>query len=300
MTRTGIVLERTGGRYRVVSGDDTVTAALRGRLKQEGELEVLVGDHVTLEMQDDGGAVVDGVLPRRSLLIRRLPGKARGRRSIAANVDQVVVVGAAREPAWEPTLMDRFLAVAEANELPPIVVINKADLDPAADRLAAPYRAAGYEVVLTSVVRRDGLDALAHLLEHRVTLFTGPTGVGKSSLLNELQPGLRLRTGTVSARQHAGRHTTVGAEMHRFGADGFVVDTPGLRDIGLWGLAPRDIAVAFPDITRLAAGCRFDDCRHLEEPECAVAAAAEQGALAATRLASYRKLLTETGQTTGY
>lgn len=268
-------------------------AVLRGRMKHRRDRRVLVGDRVVMGNVADPPATIEAVLPRRSLLQRRSPGRTRGERAVAANVDQVVVVGAARMPDWDPFLIDRFIAVAEANHLPVSVVVNKADLTANAADLGAPYRDAGYRVLVTSVKTGEGVDGLGSLLRHQVSLFTGPTGVGKSSLLNHLVPGLRLRTADVSPRSHAGRHTTVAAEMHPCLAGGFVVDTPGLRDIGLWGLRPRDVAAAFPDIRRLAAGCRFDDCRHREEPACAVRAAADSGALVASRYASYQKLLDE-------
>jgi ribosome biogenesis GTPase len=146
--------------------------------------------------------------------------------------------------------------------------------------------------VLTSVPHGLGIPDLRERLHGRVSLFTGPTGVGKSSLLNALVPGLRLRTGDLSQRTRTGRHTTVGAEMHPLGADGFVVDTPGLRDIGLWGLEPQEVMGAFPEFAALPA-CRFDNCRHRGEPGCQVAAAAEGGTLAPSRLQSYRRLLAE-------
>jgi len=287
------VLTRVGGRYGIWSGGRVVDAVLRGRMKHRRAETVLVGDRVVLANVGDPPATIESVLPRRSLLQRRSPGRARGERAVAANLDQVVVVGAACMPDWDPFLIDRFIAVAEANRLPVSVVINKADLASDAAARGEPYRQAGYRVLVTSAATDQGIAALRGLLGAHVSLFTGPTGVGKSSLLNRLVPGLTLRTGEVSPRSHAGRHTTVAAEMHPCVDGGFVVDTPGLRDVALWGLRPQDVAEAFPDIRRFGAACRFDDCRHREEPRCAVRDAVEANTLAVSRYGSYRKMLDE-------
>jgi len=244
----------------------------------------------------EGEATIEEILPRRSELRRRTPGKRRGVRAVAANVQQVIVVGAARTPDWDPHMMDRFIAVAEANHLPVVVVINKCDLVEDAEPMAAPYRAAGYVVVHTSVRDGRGIQELRSHLERHISLLSGSTGVGKSSLLNALQPGLRLRTAPVSEKSGGGRHTTVAAEMHPFGESGFVVDTPGLRDIGLWGLEPLEVIEAFPEIAARAGQCRFDNCRHLEEPDCAVIAAVANGEVWASRLESYRQLYDESMQ----
>lgn len=254
---------------------------------------MLVGDRVVLVRHGDGTLTIEEVQARRSVLKRRAPGKTRGERAVAANVDQVVVVAAARHPDFDPHLVDRFTAVAEANALPVVLLINKSDLDPGATKHGVPYRRAGYTVLCTSATRGEGLGRVRSCLHDRVSLFTGPTGVGKSSLLNGLVPGLRLRTAPVSHRSRGGRHTTVAAEMHPLGGDGFVVDTPGLRDIGLWGLEPAEVAAAFPEMAEHAVSCRFDDCRHLAEPGCAVVAAVEAGTLSATRHGSYRQMLAE-------
>jgi ribosome biogenesis GTPase len=288
-----VVLACVGGRYRVLVAGRLVDAVLRGRMKHRRTDVVLVGDRVTLANLEDAPAAIEAILPRRSVLKRRSPGRARGERIVAANVDHVVVVGAARMPDWDPYLIDRFLAVAEANDLSVTIVINKADLDAGAADYGAPYAAAGYPVLLTSAVSGAGVAALRGVLEGHVTLFSGPTGVGKSSLLNALVPGIQLRTGAVSPHTHGGRHTTVSAEMHPFGTSGFVVDTPGLRDVGLWGISALDVARAFPDVNAMAGRCRFDNCQHRDEPGCAVRTAAESGTLAGSRYRSYRKMLDE-------
>jgi ribosome biogenesis GTPase len=292
----GVVLSKVGGGYQVRAEGDVLTASLRGRVKHRDSPKVLVGDRVDLDVSSDGTVTIERVLPRTSVLRRRTPGRTRGTREVVANVDQVVVVGAIREPDWDSQIMDRFLAVAEANGLPAVVVVNKCDLEGAAAACAAPYRDVGYPAVLTSAKSGAGIPELHELLDGSTSVFTGSTGVGKSSLLNVLQPGLQLRTKGVSRRSGTGRHTTVAAEMHPYGRDGFVVDTPGLRDIGLWGLEPGQVASAFPEIRAAGSHCRFDDCRHLEEPGCAVVEAAARGNLAASRLTSYRRLLAESLQ----
>jgi ribosome biogenesis GTPase len=286
-------MSKTGGIYKVLVDQEVLEATLRGRFKQQDRTRILIGDRVVLSMHADGSRTIEEISERKTILRRRSPGKATGERDVAANVDQVVVVGAARRPDWSPHLIDRFVAVAEANALETLVVVNKCDLVDDADPLARPYLAAHYPVIFTSVPQRLGLEALRARLESRVSLLSGPTGVGKSSLLNALQPGLRLRTAQVSARSGAGRHTTVAAEMHMFGDAGFVVDTPGLRDVGLWGLDPDEVATAFPEFQSLAVGCRFDNCQHLEEPGCVVLRAVEEGELARSRHESYRQLLDE-------
>lgn len=265
--------------------------SLRGRLKQGGAPKLAVGDDVRLEADERGGAwAITEILPRRSRLARRAPGGAYGERVVAANIDQVIVVFAAAHPEPNARMLDRFLVIAAANDVPAQIVINKADLVPG-DALApfAAYASAGYPLHATSVVARTGLAELHDVLRGRVSALTGPSGVGKSSLLNALYPGLDLRVGEISRSVDKGRHTTVGATMHAL-PDGYVMDTPGLREVGVWNLQPDELARCFVEFRPYADHCRFRDCRHHEEPDCAVRRAVSTGAIAAARYDSYLRL----------
>jgi ribosome biogenesis GTPase len=292
VTVPAVVLERDGAQYRVLAPAGELRAILRGKLKRETP-QVVVGDRVLLEPEPQGGLYgIAGVEPRRSVVERRVP-LGRGARPVVANVDRVAVVTAAADPPPIPSLLDRLLVLAEVNDLPALLVVNKVDLDPAAG-LVARYERAGYEVLCTSARRGDGLDALRATLSRGESVVTGASGVGKSSLLNALGSGLSLRTGAISARMRRGRQTTVGAVMVPFGDAGFLVDTPGFSEVGLWGVEPRGLAECFPEFRPSLGRCRFPDCRHVSEPGCAVAAAAAAGEIHPDRLASYRLLLTET------
>jgi ribosome biogenesis GTPase len=283
--------------WRVLADDgETYETALRGRLKLGGT-KLAVGDQVELEREDRGDAFAIGVIhPRRSKLSRRAPGGGHGERIVVSNVDQVVVVFALVKPAPHPRMLDRFLVIAEANDLAARIVVNKVDLasEAEAEALFADHIRAGYPVHLTSTKSGGrGLQPLHDALRGRTSVLTGPSGVGKSSLMNALYPGLELRVGEISESVNKGRHTTVGAWLYPLPDGGFVADTPGLREIGMWGLDPGNLDACFPEFRPFMELCRFGDCTHTVEPECAVQGAIASGDVSASRHESYVKLRDE-------
>jgi ribosome biogenesis GTPase / thiamine phosphate phosphatase len=287
----GTVLEREGSAYRVATDGREVRAVLRGKVKLDTP-KVVVGDVVRLEADPAGDLHgIVGIEPRRTVLERRVP-EGRGVRPIAANVDQVFVVVATRSPDPIPQLIDRLLVLAEADGIAAAVVLNKVDLDPGTV-IAERCRRAGYPVHPTSVKTGEGLESLRLAMTGRASVVTGPSGVGKSSLLNAIQPGLQLRTGEVSRRIRRGRNTTVSSVMLPLEGGGYLVDTPGFSEVGMWGVDPRSLAECFPDLRPYLGDCRYADCRHRTEPGCRVREALEGGAIAPDRYQSYLALLEE-------
>lgn len=299
---TGRLLEAVGGIYRVqvaqTGGFEVLEASLRGRLRHgtDPSFRAVPGDEVSLVQDASLAWTVEGVIPRRSELVR---GGMRGRfrKVLAANVDLAVIVVAAGRPPLVEEVLDRFLVLAELSGLSPLVLLNKMDLPEAPDVLAGlstHLKASGYPVLPLSYETSEGMQALAQALAGKASVLMGPSGVGKSSLLNRLAPESQLRTGAVSARQGRGRHTTVSARLLPLpgGADaGWVVDTPGFSDVTAWRPEPEALTSAFPEIRNLQAACRFRGCSHLHEPGCAVKEAEAEGAIPATRMESYRKLM---------
>jgi ribosome biogenesis GTPase / thiamine phosphate phosphatase len=291
------VLSGTGGQWRVQLADGTIAvAALRGKAKREGALKLVVGDRVTVEGEAaSDNLAITAIHPRGSVLSRRNPSGAYGERIVASNLDQVIVVFALMQPEPNVRMLDRFLVIAEANDLAACVVVNKVDLASVdvAHALFDRYATLGYPVFLTSTRTGMGVEALHEQLHNRTSALSGPSGVGKSSLLNTMYPGLDLRVGEISASVNKGRHTTVGAWMHPLPDGGYVVDTPGLREVGLWGLPSGALDQCFPEIRARGGRCRFSTCRHLTEPGCAVRDGVTSGEVHAERYASYVKLRDE-------
>ncbi len=288
-------------RRRVVvdAADGTVLEAqVRGRLhgaRGRSTNPVAVGDLVGIERGAAGQAVIVEVSPRRSVLLRpEVMGRWRNQ-VLVANADRAVLVFALRDPEPAAGLVDRLLVACHAGNVPPVLVFNKSDLDPtpAAAELAALYERLGYELVRTSATTSSGLDALRALLVGRCSVFAGPSGVGKSSLINRVLPGVELRTGEISASTGKGKHTTTASQLVRTPiGGGYMIDTPGIREFGIVAIEPRDLALQFPEFP-VPGKCRFDDCRHEQEPGCAVLEAVEDGSVARSRYRSYVTLLHE-------
>ncbi len=324
----GIVTRAQTGVYYVQHNGRVLECVLRGKVKREFQTEdgkniykdpVAVGDNVVItEAEGDKGAIED-ILPRKSKLSRMAPGsylrvkakqtrlpkrmKSSGGRFeatqleqiVVANADQLLVILSTKEPTFNPGLLDRFLVIAEAGDLESVICINKMDLlnGKGQDKLrekARIYADIGYKVLFTSAVNREGLEELVEVMKGKLSALAGPSGAGKSTLLNAIQPGLQIRTAEVSDATHKGKHTTTNVELHTLDFGGYVVDTPGIRELGLWDIWKEEMHLFFPEIEPYVILCRFSDCLHVDEPGCAVKEAIEQGKIAESRYESYLKM----------
>lgn len=291
-TVTGLVLQFTAGVYRVHASGGTLECTLRGSTKRAGSERLAIGDRVEVETHADGTGRIVRILPRTSRLARHSLAKRR-EQVLAANVDQVAIVVAVRNPPLRPGLIDRLIIAASNQAIEPFVVINKIDLGIArkVGQVRDLFRELGYEVLYTSATEGTGVPHLALRLADKTTVFAGHSGVGKSSLLNAIHPELHLETGRVSSRTTKGRHTTTRATLFPLPAGGYVVDTPGVRAFGLWDVEKADLDIFFREFEPLIEQCRFYDCTHDHEPDCAVRSAVEAGDVGRPRYEAYLRIL---------
>ncbi|MBI3158134.1 MAG: ribosome small subunit-dependent GTPase A [Chloroflexi bacterium] len=294
-TLRGRVIRSRSGFFTVATPEGELTAHLRGRLKQgarTGDL-IAVGDWVDVALNPGDAPMIERVEERRSKFARMAP-TARGEyeQIIVANPDQAVFVFACADPAPKTRMLDRFLIIAEQQGLPPLVVANKTDLvnEPEVQALFGHYPALGYRVLFTSAKTGRGVDELRAALTDKVSVLAGPSGVGKSSLLNAVQPGLGLAVNAVSAATGKGRHTTTVRELFPLAGGGYVADTPGLKALALWDIEPEELDGYFPEIALRVAECQWSNCTHIEEDGCAVRAAVQAGSIHPARYESYVRI----------
>ena len=296
----GLVIKNTGSWYTVLTEDGlTIDSKIKGNFRLKGIRStnpVAVGDHVEIVRNQEGTAFITQIDDRRNYIIRKSSNLSKQSHIIAANVDQACLVVTINYPETSTTFIDRFLASAEAYSVPVILVFNKTDRLNADERhlqemMITLYETIGYTCVALSATTGEGVDKLEELLKDKITLFSGNSGVGKSTLLNRLIPGVQLRTAEISDAHNTGMHTTTFSEMLRLPFGGWAIDTPGIKGFGTFDMEPEEICHYFREIFKTSAKCRFGNCTHTHEPGCAVIQAVEDHYIAQSRYNSYLNTL---------
>ncbi len=301
--KQGLVIKNTGSFYVVRTPDgDELNCKIKGNLRLRGfrcTNPVAVGDQVSIIDTGDDGGYIKQILPRRNYLIRRASNLSKEFQILGANLDLAVLVVTLAEPATPITFVDRFLASCEAYNVTPLVVFNKVDLLTQSDdqdlleAVTYLYRSIGYDVLHTSVLTGEGIGELVGKLKDKTALFSGNSGVGKSSLINTLVPDANLRVGDMSAAHHTGMHTTTFSNMLDLPGGGQIIDTPGVKGFGTIDFNAAEVGHYFPEIFKESKNCRFGNCTHTHEPGCAVLQAVEESRISQSRYTSYMSILTD-------
>ena len=296
----GLVIRTTGSWYRVMTEVGTVDCRLRGNYRLRGNKQtnpVAVGDRVVFELGEDGTGVIGSVCDRRNYIVRKATKLSKQTHVIASNIDLLCVVATLEFPRTSTGFIDRLLVTAEAYHIPACVVVNKSDLhdgetEAALAALREMYEGAGYRVYVTSAKEGDGIEELRGAIGGKTVLFSGHSGVGKSALLNAIEPSLNLRMGEVSEWSEKGKHTTTFAEIFPLPTAGaFLIDTPGIKEFGMVDIKAEELGHFFPEIRERLHGCRFNTCTHTHEPGCAVKRAVDEGEISAERYGNYLGIL---------
>ncbi|MDD4149151.1 MAG: ribosome small subunit-dependent GTPase A [Bacteroidales bacterium] len=296
---TGKVIQSTGSGYIVKTESEELYCSIRGKLRLKGYRStnpVAVGDNVEIEMSDENTGVITKILPRKNCIIRRSTNLSKQSHILASNIDQAIFVFTLRNPVTTTTFLDRFLVSAEAYSIPTIIVFNKADIYsedeyPAIAELMSVYNEIGYQVIASSANNKLGIEALRSALKDKTSLIAGHSGVGKTSLINAVSPGSNLKIGDISDAHHTGKHTTTFAKMHFLPFNAWIIDSPGIKAYGIIELKKEEIYHYYPEMFKIAKSCKYYNCTHVNEPECAVKKAVEDGEIAWWRYKSYLNIV---------
>ena len=291
--QTGLIIKAQSGFFTVETGQGFTVCQLRGKLKQgraTGDIAA-IGDRVRITVLADGAGVIEEVEERERAIVRLDPRpQGEYQQVLLANPDQALFVFACAHPHPKLKMLDRYLVIAEKQKVPPVIVANKIDLVEDPQKLFSVYESIGYRVLYTSTKLSAGIDDLKNVLTNKISALAGPSGVGKSSLLNEIQPGLGLAVNEISMAMKKGKHTTVTRQMFPLNGGGYVADTPGWKSLALWDTEPEEIDAYFPELRDLVPHCQFSDCTHIHEPGCAVLVALSEGKIHPERYESYLRL----------
>ena len=295
---SGIVVRSTVSWYEVLHEGERYQCRIRGKLRLKGVRStnpVVVGDVVRVEADEQGGYVISAIEPRRNYIIRRASNLSKESHIIAANLDQALLVVTLFSPETATEFIDRFLVTCEAYKVPVTILLAKIDLarqrPEAVEEFHAIYESAGYRIIEVSATEGEGVNEVRELLRGKTTLLSGNSGVGKSTLVAAVEPGLDIRTGEISESFHKGKHTTTFSTMYPIGQGGYIIDTPGIKGFGLIEIDDKELWHYFPEMIATAGECRFYNCTHTHEPGCAVVEAVKEGRISYSRYESYLKIL---------
>lgn len=297
---TGIVVKSTGSRYLVRLKDgEVIDCVLKGKIRLDGRKTtnpVAVGDVVDIDNDENGDTIIKNIHPRKNYIIRKSINLSKQAQILASNLDQALLVATLVAPRTSLGFIDRFLITAEAYSIPAILVFNKSDILDAdllklQQEIIAIYEKIGYQCIVVSSLKKENLENVKALLKDKTTLVAGHSGVGKSTLINALEPGLDLKTGDISSAHLKGMHTTTFAELHPLSFGGYIIDSPGIKELGLVEMKKEEVGHYFPEIRKYMTSCKFNNCLHVNEPKCAVKEAVEAGEISVERYNSYLGIL---------
>lgn len=296
----GLVIRNTGNIYQVrnAEGED-ISCQVKGNFRLKGirsTSPVVVGDRVQVDLNSDGSAYITDIEERKNYIIRRASNLSKHSHILAANIDQALLFYTLHSPVTTTVFIDRFMVTAEAYRVPVCIVFNKTDLYDEEDTsylnaLINLYTTIGYRCVKTSVLKKEGIDVLKDTTKNKITLLAGHSGVGKSSIINELQKEVSVKVGAISDHHHKGKHTTTFSEMIELKTGGFLIDTPGIKGFGTIDMTKSEVSHYFPEIFKISSKCRYNSCLHINEPDCAVIKAVDDHYISESRYRSYINIM---------